>query len=118
MLVAGAVLLLAISILVVLATRGDAAPAAGAVKLVPPDALVYAHLSTSEGRTQDARLLALAGRFATVRERVPALGAALTPGAASLDYERDVRPWLGEEAAVALLAGQDQGNGSTDGEAS
>ena len=91
--------------LVVLATRGDAAPADGAARLVPPDALLYAHLSTSEGRTQDARLLALAGRFSTVRERVPALGAALTPGAANLDFERDVRPWLGEEAAVALLAG-------------
>ena len=36
---------------------------------------------------------------------MPALGAALTPGAANLDFERDVRPWLGEEAAVALLAG-------------
>ena len=105
MLIIGGALLLAIAILVVLATRGDAAPADGAVKLVPPDALVYAHLSTSEGRTQDARLLALAGRFSTVRERVPALGAALTPGAANLDFERDVRPWLGEEAAVALLAG-------------
>ena len=71
---AAAALLLAIAIVVVLATRGDAAPADDAAKLVPPDALVYAHLSTSEGRTQDARLLALAGRFSTVRERVPALG--------------------------------------------
>ena len=68
MLVIGGALLLAIAVLVVLATRGDAAPADGAVKLVPPDALVYAHLSTSEGRTQDARLLALAGRFSSVRE--------------------------------------------------
>ena len=44
-------------------------PADGTARLVPPDALLYAHLSTSDGRTQDARLLALAGRFSAVRER-------------------------------------------------
>ena len=82
MLVIGGALLLAIAVLVVLATRGDAAPADGAVKLVPPDALVYAHLSTSEGRTQDARLLALAGRFSALRSRGPAL-AASGPGSAA-----------------------------------
>jgi hypothetical protein len=66
---------------------------------VPSDALLYAHLSTSEGRTQDARLLELAGRFSVLRERMPALAMALTPAAGGLDYARDVRPWLGDEAA-------------------
>jgi hypothetical protein len=94
-----------VALAVVLATRGDAAPTDGTARLVPPDALLYAHLSTSEGRTQDARLLALAGRFSLVRDRVPALAMALTPRAGGLDYERDVRPWLGEELAVALLDG-------------
>jgi hypothetical protein len=89
----------------VLATRGDAAPDDGTARLVPPGALLYAHLSTSEKRTQDARLLALAGRFSVVRERVPALAMALTPSAGGLDYERDVRPWLGEEVALAILDG-------------
>ncbi|HKG66342.1 MAG TPA: hypothetical protein VKB28_19895, partial [Solirubrobacteraceae bacterium] len=69
-----------------LATRGDAAPTDAAARLVPPDALLYAHLATSEGRTQDARLLALAGRFSAVQERLPALGMALTPRAGGLDY--------------------------------
>jgi len=94
---------------VVLATRGDAAPADATARLVPPGALLYAHLSTSESRTQDARLLALAGRFAAVRERVPAIGMALTPSAGGLDFTRDVRPWLGEEVALALLDGGSAG---------
>jgi len=89
----------------VIATRGDAAPADGTARLVPSDALAYAHLSTSEDRTQDARLLALLGRFPTLRERLPALGMALTPAAGGLDFERDVRPWLGEEIGIALLDG-------------
>ena len=105
----GAVALLAIALAVVLATRGDAAPPDGAARLVPPDALLYAHLSTSEGRTQDARLLEIAGRFSTLRERIPALAMAMTPAAGGLDYARDVRPWLGDEAALALLDGGSAG---------
>ena len=105
----GAVALLAIALTVVLATRGDAAPTDGTAQLVPPNALLYAHLSTSEGRTQDARLLEIAGRFSVLRERIPALAMALTPAAGGLDYERDVRPWLGDEAAVALLDGGSAG---------
>jgi hypothetical protein len=107
--IAGAIALLAIALAVALVTRGDAAPADTAARLVPPDALLYAHLSTSEGRTQDARLLAIAGRFTAVSERVPALAMALTPAAGGLDFERDVRPWLGEDAALALLDGGSAG---------
>jgi hypothetical protein len=107
--IAGAVALVAIALTVVWVTRGDAAPADTTASLVPPDALLYAHLSTSEGRTQDARLLAIAGRFAAVSERVPALAMAMTPAAGGLDFERDVRPWLGEDAALALLDGGSAG---------
>ena len=92
-----------------LATRGDAAAPDNTARLVPPDALLYAHLSTSDSRTQDARLFALAGRFSAVRSRVPALAMALTPAAGGLDYARDVRPWLGDEVAVALLDGGNAG---------
>ncbi len=99
----GAIALLAIALAVVVVTRGDAAPPDATARLVPPDALLYAHLSTSESRTQDARLLELAGRFTALRERVPALAMALTPSAGGLDYARDVRPWLGDEVALALL---------------
>jgi len=93
----------------VLTTRGDAAAPDGTARLVPTDALLYAHLSTSGSRTQDARLLAIAGRFSAVRGRVPSLAMALTPAAGGLDLVRDVRPWLGDELAVALLDGGSAG---------
>ena len=86
-----------------LVSRGDAAPPDGTARLVPSEALLYVHASTSEARTQDASLQALAGRFSSLR--LADLGMAFTPGAGTLDFERDVRPWLGEEAAVALLPG-------------
>ena len=72
---------------------------------MPPDALLYAHVSTSEGRTQDARLQALAARFTTLRAQLPAIAMAFTPAAGEIDFARDVRPWLGDDAALALLPG-------------
>jgi hypothetical protein len=70
-----------------------------AAKLVPANALLYVHASTKPGREQDQRLLALAERFASFRalrdRAIKALG--------GLDPNRDIRPWLGDEAAVALL---------------
>jgi Protein of unknown function (DUF3352) len=90
----------------VIASRGAAAPPDGTARLVPPDALLYVHASTSEGRTQDARLQALAGRFSSLR--LADLGMAFTPAAGALDFARDVRPWLGEEVALALVAGPDR----------
>ncbi len=100
-----AALLLAIAFAVVLVTRGDAAAVDTTASLVPPDALLYAHLSTKESRPQDLRLREFAGRFATTREQLPRLGMAFTPSAGSLDFDRDLRPWLGDDVAVAVLAG-------------
>ncbi len=68
-----ALLLLPMALAIVLATRGDAAPTDAAARLVPPDALLYAHLSTSDSRTQDARLLR--GRRPLRRRAKPRPGA-------------------------------------------
>jgi hypothetical protein len=87
----------------VLVTRGEAAAPDTTARLVPPNALLYAHLSTSEARTQDAALQALASRFTTLRTQLPALAMAFTPAAGELDFARDVRPWLGDDAALALI---------------
>ena len=98
-------LVLAAALAVVLVTRGDAAAVEDtAAALVPPDALLYAHVATRTA-TQDTRLTELAARFATVREQLPRLGMAFTPSAGRLSFERDVRPWLGDDMGVALLAG-------------
>ena len=86
-------------------TRGDAAAPDGTARLVPPDALAYAHLSTSDARTQDTQLREIASRFSSARLQLARLGMTFTPAAGGLDFARDVRPWLGDEAAIALLDG-------------
>jgi hypothetical protein len=96
--VAAAVVLLAIAAGVLL-LRGASAPRDTAGRFVPAGALAYVHVSTDADREQDVRLLRLLRKFPTftrLRTRVEgAIGA--------FDFERDVRPWLGKEAAVALL---------------
>lgn len=91
----------------VLGESGQPPPATGAARLVPANALAYVHLSTDPSRpaVQAARRLAV--RFpdypilyAAVLNR---LGATLAGGAGTLDFDRDVRPWLGAEVALAEL---------------
>ena len=84
--------------------RGPSAPVDRAAALVPAGALAYVHLSTDPGRGEDEQLLELLGRFPsfdTLRERAEGL----IGGAGAFDFERDVRPWLGDEAGLALLDG-------------
>jgi Protein of unknown function (DUF3352) len=78
-------------------------PADDAAAIVPGDALLYVHVNTDPDSDQYERATELAAR-------VPTLTAQLVsslPGAsgAGIDYGRDVRPWLGGEAAVALIPG-------------
>jgi hypothetical protein len=96
------VLLAIVALGAVLFTRGDATATDTTAKLMPADVLAYAHLSTAD-RTQDAQLRSFAGRFAAVRTALPRLAAAITPAAGGLDFAKDIRPWLGDDAAVALL---------------
>jgi hypothetical protein len=77
----------------------DPAPADKAAQLVPANALLYVHASTAPGRESDQRLLALAERFSTFR----ALRDRAIRAVGGLDPSRDIRPWLGDEAAFALL---------------
>jgi hypothetical protein len=101
---AAAALLAILALGAVLFTRGGDAATDTTAKLMPAGALAYAHLSTAD-RTQDARLRSIAGRFGAVRTALPRLAAALSPAAAGLDFEKDIRPWLGDDAAVAVLDG-------------
>jgi hypothetical protein len=109
-----ALLMLALAALaagiVVAASSGSGAgegppPATGAAAIVPADALVYLHLSTDPSRPAVKHALALAARTPT-SPALPALaadlGARLGAGG-SIDFARDVLPWLGKEAAIALL---------------
>jgi hypothetical protein len=105
----GALVLAFIVLLVaVIVPGGDAAeapPATGAASVVPSDALVYVHLSTDGRRPAVTRALALASRFPDyplLREGLIARLSATTAGS-GLDFARDIRPWLGADAALALL---------------
>ena len=86
-----------------LLTRGsDEAPASRAATLVPANALVFVHLSTDSDRDAVRKSLALAQRFPswpTLRDQALArIGA--RPGEQGL---RDVRKFVGDEVALALL---------------
>jgi hypothetical protein len=78
---------------------GSAGPPDTAARLVPATALVYVHLSTDPGREQDRRLVRQANALPPVRRLRERFTAALSPRAFHL--ARDVRPWLGNEVAVA-----------------
>ena len=100
------VVLLAALLILTSGSTSDRPPATAAAALVPSDALLYIHLSTDTSRPGVQRADQL---FA----RLPGHGAGLTSlaqrivavvgGSAATSYSRDIRPWLGKEAAFALL---------------
>ncbi|MHB8656900.1 MAG: DUF3352 domain-containing protein [Solirubrobacteraceae bacterium] len=102
-----ALLALALVLVLALAARGGGqGPATGAAQLVPADALLYLHVSTDGARRAVRRALSVAARFpdlplaeAAVQSRL----AALSAGSSTVDFGRQIRPWLGREAAFALL---------------
>jgi hypothetical protein len=83
-------------------SSGGPAPATGAAAVVPADALLYVHLSTDGGRPAVRRALALAERFPDFPLLAAALERAVAPSR-PISFASEIRPWLGREAAVALL---------------
>ncbi len=85
---------------------GDGPAADRAATLAPADALAWVHLSTDGDRDAVARALALAGR-AGLDSTLSGLAGGLlgSGGGQPVDFRRDVRPWLGDEAALALTRG-------------
>jgi Protein of unknown function (DUF3352) len=110
---AGTVTLSALAVLtaIVLALSlgsGPAPPATGAARLVPGDALLYLHLSTDPARPSVRRALALAGRFPGSPLLASAVSGRLDSilsgsSGANVDFATQMRPWLGKEAAFAVL---------------
>jgi hypothetical protein len=80
-------------------------PATGAAQLVPANALVYVHASTDKSRPAVRHALTVATRFpgyallaASVENRLNAL-----VGDSAVAGWAGIRPWLGREAAFAVL---------------
>jgi hypothetical protein len=69
-----------------------------AARLAPPDALLWVRVSTARGDEDAARLWAIARRVPSLRALQDAL---IGPGA---DPVREIRPWLGDELGLALVA--------------
>src|SRR5436305_471005 len=108
-LVAAAIGLLAlVAVIVAVALGGGDTPATGAAELVPGNALIYVHLSTDASRQAVRQALAVSRRLpdsplllAAVTNR---LGTLLSGSSNALvDFPTQVRPWLGKEAAFAVL---------------
>jgi len=107
---AGGLLLLVpivVAAVLLLTGSGEVPPANGAEEVVPADVLAYLHLSTDSGRPGVQRAQALARRFP---DYPPAYAAAINRltaivggGSSSADFSTGIRPWLGREAALAVL---------------
>ena len=87
---------------------GDSCPPPDdAEELVPADSLAYLHLNLDPDTDEYAEAAELIGGLPIIGGQVVDRSAALIPAPAdgSLDFDTDVRPWFGGEAAMAVVAG-------------
>ncbi len=85
---------------------GPVPPATGAARVVPADVLGYVNLSIDSGRPAVRDAEALARKFPDLPLAYAAAVSRLTAivgGSSSVDFATGIRPWLGKEAAFALL---------------
>jgi len=102
---AGTILVVLVTIVALRACGGadEAPPAGGAARLVPGDALLYVNLSTDRDRAATRRAFELLQRFPSLPRVRDDLFRRLETVRPGLSFRRDVQPWLGDEAALALL---------------
>ena len=103
---------IAVAVVLLIGGSGPVPPATGAATVVPADALAYVHLSTDPSRSAVSDARKLAARFPDW----PLLETAalnrlrgLVAGPTSADFTTAVRPWLGKEIGLALIADQSGG---------
>src|SRR5204863_1968973 len=97
--------LLAVPALPCQAPGGDVCPPGDdAIGLVPDDALAYVHLNLDRGSEQFSKAEDIASQIpALVQQGVGRLVARLpAPGGGVADFDRDIEPWFGDEAALAI----------------
>jgi hypothetical protein len=80
-----------------------------AASFVPANALVYLNLGTDRGSAQWKHTAAALGKLPLAGQlRTALIGAVTSTTLGTLDLNRNVRPWLGDEAAYAQLPGKAQ----------
>jgi hypothetical protein len=105
-----AVLIVLIAVAAVLVTgsggAGSATAASAATRLIPSDALAYLNLQLGRGRPEVDQALRVAGRlpdFPLLEGQVLSRLSQVVAGGRVLDTATDISPWVGDEAAIALL---------------
>jgi hypothetical protein len=97
------------------APGGDRCPPADdAIHLVPEDALAYVHLNVDPDTEQYEDAAKVFERLPGITKQASTLMLSRLPGAggAPPDFERDIAPWFGGEAALAIMpAGGGVGEG-------
>jgi hypothetical protein len=99
-------ILLATLLILASSATSNPPPATAASAVVPADALLYIHLSTDPTRPGVQRAEQLLRRLPNHGSALTGLAqriVAVVGGSTSTDFTRDIRPWLGREAAFALL---------------
>ena len=97
---------IAVVAVLVFSGSGPVPPATGAARVVPADVLGYVNLSIDPGRPAVRDAEALARKFPDLPLAYAAAVSRLTAivgGSSSVDFATGIRPWLGKEAAFALL---------------
>jgi Protein of unknown function (DUF3352) len=82
------------------------APPDHATHLVPGEALVYTHGTLERDSSQWERANRLFRRIRGLTRLRDRAASALTPGGGAIDLAGEVEPWVGDEAALALLPGR------------
>jgi hypothetical protein len=84
---------------------GSCPPSDQAIRLVPDDALAYAHVSLDRDGDQFAAAQEVVSRVPTLAQQVIGRVESRLPGApgAPLDFDQEVAPWFDGERALAIL---------------
>lgn len=88
------------------APGGDRCPPADdAIQLVSEDALAYVHLNVDPGTEQYEEAAQVLERLPGITKQATALTLSQLPGpnGAPPDFERDIEPWFGGEAALEIV---------------
>ncbi len=102
----GLILLVAVPALPCEAPGGESCPPSDhAIGLVPDDALAYAHANLDRGSDQFEAAEDVASRVPTLAQQAIGRLEARLPGphGAPLDFDQEIAPWFGGEAALAIL---------------
>jgi hypothetical protein len=82
-------------------------PADDAAEIVPAETLAYFHVNADPATQQYEELVGAADTVSGFGQQIVLRALALIPGpgGAPPEYERDIEPWFGGEAAIAIVPG-------------